>query len=54
MHMIARSKSSVEEQLMFVPERIEELETTRAPLQLNNRVYNDHVRFFFRCVRRLR
>ena len=46
MHMIGRSKSSVSEQLLYIPERIEELETTKAPIFINGRSYRDHVQFF--------
>lgn len=44
--MIGRSKSSIVDQLEYVPERIAEIQQSTVPLQFAGRTYTDIVRFY--------
>ena len=46
MHMIGRSKSTIVDQLAYVPERIAEIQNSTVPLQYAGRTYKDIVRFY--------
>ena len=51
--MIGRSKCSVSDQLLYVPERIEELDTLKTPIELDGRIYNDYLKFFTGMIYRI-
>jgi hypothetical protein len=44
--MLARSDSSIDEQMRYIQERVEELMTTAIPSEHNGREYNDKARIF--------
>ena len=46
LHVIARSNCSAEHQLLYVQDRIDELQTTKEPVVMDGRKYVDQLRIY--------
>lgn len=45
-YILARSGSTVKDQLMYVPTRLEDIRDLAEPIEMNDREYMDQLRFF--------
>ena len=46
LHMIGKSKSTISDQLIYVEERVKELQNALSPIAFQGRKYEDRLRFF--------